>query len=302
LITKMEEKKKYLINECNLYTNNKFKKHYDKLIEYMNEIIKAVIAANEMVCIIDEVGNSKSIDSNIIVELDKCKKQLKKSEKKYKKVGLKLNKLYHEVTKSDKSIREEFEHWRNIWISVIKDIADEKIIEEIVNDKTKRKVGKKVFEKINIICKSYMDIVVGNKKIKELEILNYGRLLENINKNSVNAANKQKIVRLLNETFYLGIISMLFITKYPTRENVGNVDIKSVYNNWIINSICASEVLGKCDELIYKIYQKYFNDNVHEFLSKELNIKNIGMHISFFEELYLAGILLIINFDKATKK
>jgi len=101
---------------------------------------------------------------------------------------------------------------------------------------------------------------------------------------------QSKIIDLLQETFYLGLFTLLYVMHFPTRQKISSVDLTQVFRKWEFDAIAPSNVLGRMDQGITDIFQVYYNLHIQPFVKQEFRVGMFGMgrHRRFFLELYLA--------------
>jgi hypothetical protein len=114
---------------------------------------------------------------------------------------------------------------------------------------------------------------------------------------------QNKTIESLQKTFYFGLFTHLYIMRFRTRGKIASIDLTSVFAKWEVDAIAPSHVLGKLPPGIIELFQAYYTSSIEPLLRNELKIGRIriGKHRRFFYELYLAGFLLGLECDMATK-
>jgi len=198
----------------------------------------------------------------------------------------------------------QFNRWTNLWIdvasNVIADVAD---IRAELGARDKLRLAALVFERVELECIAFMRIVIGESRSVTSEGVCYNRLTE-VPIQQMSRELQSKTIDLLQETFYLGLFTQLYACSFPTREKISSVDLAQVFRKWMVDAIAPSHVLGKMDRLITDIFQVYFSAHIEPLLKQEFRVGmfGLGRHMQFFRELYLAGFLLGLECDMATKQ
>ncbi|MFC1509494.1 hypothetical protein ACFL60_07410 [Candidatus Omnitrophota bacterium] len=165
-----------------------------------------------------------------------------------------------------------------------------------------------VFKRVEPECITFMRIVIGESRSmtyadsRSREVLCYNRLLK-IPIQQMSRELQGKTIDLLQETFCLGLFTQLYAIGFPTREKISTVDLSQVFQKWMVDAISPSHVLGKMDRTITDIFEFYFRVHIEPFIKQEFRVGffGLGRHMGFFRELYLAGFLLGLECDMATK-
>ena len=123
----------------------------------------------------------------------------------------------------------------------------------------------------------------------------------------VNPDVKARINELLEETFYLGVFSHLYLWKFETRNISQNVDRAQLFQNWQIDAISADYVMGYYGDpenpVLMNLWEYHYQTYVMLVLESNLNLSPFqeGVFKSYFRNLYIAGALLVMDYDLSTK-
>jgi hypothetical protein len=207
-------------------------------------------------------------------------------------------------------IQEDFTHWSKLWKSFASMIITPDSFSRILTTDKETEV-QLVYEKIKPICKEFVNIVIGNcesRYFPEMTIaVCYNRLLKGEKINNLHEEKRELIIKLLQDTFYLGIFSHLYCCNFPTRELVEKVDINRLQESWEFDAIQPTTVMGYYGDpknpILMDIWKYHFENEVANVIKQQFNIGAfaMGKHRQFFKSLYIAGALLVMSFDLATK-
>lgn len=208
------------------------------------------------------------------------------------------------------TIQEDFAHWSKLWKSYASKIITPDSLSRILTTDKEREV-KLVYENIKPICKEFINIVIGNcesRYFPEVTIaVCYSRLLKGERINNLHEEQRRLIIKLLQEAFYLGIFSHLYCFHFPTRELVDKVDINRLQKSWEIDTIEPTTVMGYYGDpknpILMDVWKYHFETEVLNVIKQQFNIGffAMGKHRQFFKSLYIAGALLVMSHDLATK-
>ena len=208
------------------------------------------------------------------------------------------------------TIQEDFAHWSKLWKSFASKIINPDSLSRILTTDKEREV-KLVYENIKPICKEFINIVIGNCESRYLPEVTiavcYNRLLKGEKINNLHEEQRELIIKLLQEAFYLGIFSQLYCFHFPTRELVEKVDINRLQESWEIDAIEPTTVMGYYGDpknpILMDIWKYHFETEVSNVIKQQFNIGffAMGKHRQFFKSLYIAGALLVMSHDLATK-
>lgn len=208
------------------------------------------------------------------------------------------------------TIQEDFAHWSKLWKSFASKIITPDSFSRILATDKEREV-KLVYENIKPICKEFINIVIGDcesRYFPEVTIaVCYNRFLKRKKIINLHEEQRELIIKLLQEAFYLGIFSHLYCCHFPTREFVEKVDINRLQESWEIDTIEPTTVMGYYGDpknpILMDIWKYHFETEVSNVIKQQFNIGffAMGKHRQFFRSLYIAGALLVMSFDLATK-
>lgn len=210
----------------------------------------------------------------------------------------------------------EFETWSQFWISTVSNYSQESLKQpQSANQfitSEKKQIANLVFDYLKPVCINFLNIVVGSaepsyaKKISQGVCIN--RLLGKKALHLLPPQSSQAISQLLQETFYLGVLTHLYFFTFPTRELYGKVNIPQLQQKWEIDAIAADSVMGYYGDpknpMCIELWEYHFNSKVITTLKSHIKIGFFGggKYKAFFKNTYLAGALLIMNYDLSTKR
>ena len=210
----------------------------------------------------------------------------------------------------------EFEKWSQFWISTASNYAQEKLkqpqsVNQLVTSE-KKQIANLVFDYLKPVCINFLNIVVGSaessyaKEVSEGVCIN--RLLGEKAIHLLPPESSQSISQLLQETFYLGVFTHLYFFTFPTRELCENVNIPQLQQKWEIDAIAADSVMGYYGDpknpMCVELWEFHFNSKGFNTLKSLVKIGFFGggKYKAFFKNIYIAGALLIMNYDLSTKR
>lgn len=213
-------------------------------------------------------------------------------------------------------IAHDFETWSQFWISTTSRYAQASLkqpqsVDQFVTTE-KRRIANLVFDYIKSICMNFLDIVVGKAESPYAEEVSQGvcinRLLGKKALHLLPSQSSQTISQLLQETFYLGVFTQLYFFTFPTRECYERVNIPELQQKWEIDAIAADSVMGYYGDpknpMCMELWEYHFETKVLNELKNHVKIGlfGSGKYQAFFRNIYLAGALLVMDFDLSTKK
>jgi hypothetical protein len=208
----------------------------------------------------------------------------------------------------------DYETWSQFWISTTSHYAKaylkqpQSVDQFVTSDK--RRIASLVFDYIKPICINFLDIVVGNAESIYYKNLSQGvcinRLLGGGGLHLLSSQSSQTISQLLQETFYLGVFTHLYCCTFPTREFCNKVNILQLQQKWEIDAIAADHVIndyGAPDPMLMNLWEYHFDTKVINALKNHVKMGffKAGKYKSFFRNIYLAGALLVMDYDLSTK-
>jgi len=202
------------------------------------------------------------------------------------------------------SIDTAFSKYTRLWISIADPLIDSPSLEEDLVRLGKTRVAKTVFEALYGLCRDFIAVVTGDRQSHISEGVCYNRLLKENRIQGLADPTRKKTKRLLRESFYLGVMTHLYVFTFPTRDRIPTLDLESIRAKWELESIAPSHVLGQLDRLITDIGESHFASSVAPFIKQAFGVGMfaMGKHRAFFRELFHAGILLCMKCDLATKQ
>ena len=201
----------------------------------------------------------------------------------------------------------QFNRWTDFWIGVAsKVIADFPDLKAELESRDKIRLAGLVFQRVEPECIAFMRLVIGQSSQSSPSWgVCYNRLAK-VPIQEMPGQMQSKTIDILEETFYLGLFTQLYGCSFPTRDMISSVNLEQVLRKWRVDAIAPSHVLGKMDRFprITDIFQVHFNAHIEPLLKQEfrLGMFGVGRHRRFFLELYLAGFLLGMECDMATKQ
>ena len=210
----------------------------------------------------------------------------------------------------------EFETWSQFWISTTSHYSQESLkqpqsVNQFVTSKKKR-IANLVFDYLKPVCINFLNIVVGRAESSYAKEVSQGvcinRLLGEKTLHLLPPQSPQIISQLLQETFYLGVFTHLYFFTFPTRELCEKVNIPQLQQKWEIDAISADSVMGYYGDpknpICIELWEYHFNSKVINTLKSHIKIGffGAGKYKAFFKNTYIAGALLIMNYDLSTKR
>ena len=209
----------------------------------------------------------------------------------------------------------DYATWSQFWISTTSHYAKASLkqpqsVDQFVTG-DKNRIASIVFDYIKPICINFLDIVVGkaeslyNKGVSQGVCIN--RLLGEKPLHLLPHQSSQTISQLLQETFYLGVFTHLYFFTFPTREFCNKVNIPQLQQKWEIDAIAADSVMGYYGDpknpMCMKLWEYHFETKVINTLKDHVKIGlfGAGKCKAFFRNIYLAGALLVMDYDLSTK-
>jgi hypothetical protein len=208
-----------------------------------------------------------------------------------------------------------FEIWSQFWISTTSHYAQTYLkqpqsVNQFVTAEKKR-IAELVFNYLKPVCINFLNIVVGMAKSSYAKEVSQGvcinRLLGKQSLNLLPSQSSQTISQLLQETFYLGVFTHLYFFIFPTRELCEKVSIQQLQKKWEIDAIAADHVMGYYgnpnDPICMELWEYHFNSKVINTLKSHIKIGFFGegKYKAFFRNIYIAGALLVMEYDLSTK-
>jgi len=208
---------------------------------------------------------------------------------------------------------DSFEKWSNFWMTNAgKEIFDPNDLNKGITPEKKR-VARNVYNLLSPICADYLRIVTcepsGSGVVPEVrEAMCINRLLGKYSLPNLPNDVSQHIRELLKETFYLGVFTHLYLMNFPTREQSENVNFLLLNRKWQIDAIAADYEMGYYGDpknpMCMELWEYHFDTTVNNALKNHVKIGlfGAGKYKAFFRNIYLAGALLVMDYDLSTKK
>ncbi len=197
-----------------------------------------------------------------------------------------------------------FEHWTERWISTASSfIVDVSDLRHELESRDKLRIAEMVYDHLLLACTDFLDFVTGKVQDNTSEGICYNRLLP-LPIQSLASQVRDEVINLLNTSFYMGVMTQLFLFDFPTRDKIPSVEIDSIIPGWRLDAIVASNVVGKMPPVINDIAERHFRESVEPFLKKSFSvgILRMGRHKAFHREVFYAGLLLVMECDMASKR
>lgn len=210
----------------------------------------------------------------------------------------------------------EFETWSQFWISTTSHYAQSSLKQPqpvnqfVISDK--KRIANIVFDYIKPICINFLNIVVGKAESSYAEEVSQGLCINRLlGKNALHLLppqSSQAISQLLQETFYLGVFTQLYFFTFPTREFCEKINISQLQQKWEIDAIAADSVMGYYGDpknpMCMELWEYHFKTKVINTLKNHIKLGffGTGKYKAFFRNIYLAGALLVMDYDLSTKR
>ena len=210
----------------------------------------------------------------------------------------------------------EYETWSQFWISTTSHYAlvslkQPQSVNEFVTPE-KNQIANLVFNYIKPICINFLNIVVGTAKSSYAEEVSQSvcinRLLGKKALHFLPHQTSETISQFLQETFYLGVFTHLYFFAFPTREFCEKVNIQQLQQKWEMDAIAADSVMGYYgypkNPMCMELWEYHFETKVNNALKNHVKIGffGVGKYKAFFRNIYLAGALLVMDYDLSTKR
>lgn len=160
--------------------------------------------------------------------------------------------------------------------------------------------------------KVYFDILVGIRREEYPNMLSMcfpQRFLGIKNTLDLGMRDTLYIEEILQNCFYFGLLFHLFYMSFPTRNNYGKVNYKTIIADWLPDTLVANIQLrnynNEADGFPEKCFMAYFTNikDYENILKSEFKIGFFkrGLAFSFLKNVFYSGILFGICFDLGTK-
>lgn len=203
-----------------------------------------------------------------------------------------------------------FNELTDCWLAIAANFAIKNELKAHIDNKFE--LSKKIYEYLCPVISRLNETVLGQTDQHYGKNLSYGlninRLLKSKSIDIVNPQSAENLTELIMETFSFGILTQLYLFHFPTREKYSFVELYKLEKEWIVDAVAADYVMGyygdKQNPICINILDLQFKEKIRRLLKHEfkINIFRMGSFRSFFRNLYIAGALLAMNCDRATKK
>mgnify|MGYP006424154205 CR=1 FL=1 len=202
-----------------------------------------------------------------------------------------------------------FERLTEEWLSLASKFATKIELESHISNKIG--ISNRIYNHLESVISRFMETAIG-ESVNYYEpnlshAIDIKRLLPKINC-ILNSSERQYVSEIISNTFLYGILTQLYLHHFPTRDKYLGVHSIELENKWIIDAVAADVIMGyygdKNNPICMNIFELQFKDNVKSFLKGKfkINMFRMGKFHSYFRNLYIAGALLIMDCDLATKK
>lgn len=180
-------------------------------------------------------------------------------------------------------------------------------------NRDKLPVARTVFEILHPECAEFLLIVSGDfstppsmhSDFPDNPIVNGMCFTKRFLGTPVSENVSEKLFEVIGKVFFFGLILHLTAMAFPTRSNTEKVDCSALVREWIVEALIANRIMKsyvKDAPLVMSVYRYLFQSEIEPFLKSDLNLGwwKRGKCESFFENLFLAGALLGMQFDMKT--
>lgn len=197
-----------------------------------------------------------------------------------------------------------------LWKSLAEQFAIREELENFIQQKSV--LSEAMFKYLEPISSRFLEIVLGNAEscyspyVSKALCIN--RLLKSNPLEVLPPEVSEIISDRLRETFYLGMLTQLYLMNFPSRDQFRHVDLAGLEQKWEIDAITADIIMGyygeRSNPICMDIWTCHFSKQVQPLLKQHLRIGRfrIGKFKSFFRNLYIAGALLVMDCERATKQ
>jgi len=112
---------------------------------------------------------------------------------------------------------------------------------------------------------------------------------------------------LIENTFFLGLMCHLLLNKFPSRDNVKQVDMDTLARLWgqraLVADITMKAYSRDLNNLPVRIFESYFTSDIEPTLKKKLKLGfwKVGKCRSYFRNLFFSGAFFGMQVDLLTK-
>ena len=177
----------------------------------------------------------------------------------------------------------------------------------------KKKLAKIVFGNVRSKCEMFIAMVEGLIEGSEIGFpeIERGmcfprRFLKQTSTAALPDALRVTIDTIIEQTFFLGLMCHLFLAEYPTRADVEQVNMETLFHKWVPQALVADRHLkgyGRhLNELPTRAFESYYNRTIQPALKGQfrLGFWNRTRCESYFNNLFSSGVVLGMYFDLMT--
>jgi hypothetical protein len=210
-----------------------------------------------------------------------------------------------------------FNEISKLFEDTMKSISDPSTWNRLLSEEQKNLINlaNLVFEKVKTKCEVFLDICKGLKKGYDLGSPGIedafcfpSRFLKVPSISNLIAENRVILEEILENTFFLGIVSYLRMLNFPTRSDLESINLNDLFNKWGVDAVIANNLMKSFDDksngLFSIIIKSYYKAKVEPILKERFRFGfwNLGKCDSYFGNLFFAGSLLAVQFDLMTRK
>jgi len=172
-----------------------------------------------------------------------------------------------------------------------------------------------VFDKVKSKCDLFLGIVRGTNKGNEIghpgierAMCFPSRFLKKPSTIDLPDTLRMLIDDVIDSTFYLGLISHLYLHTFPTRSNVERIDIDNLIYKWGLQALIADRLMKtyskKANDLPRRVFESYYYSKIEPILKKQLKVGFWirGQCRSYLRNLFFSGARLGMLFDLMTSE
>jgi hypothetical protein len=208
--------------------------------------------------------------------------------------------------KNNSNIENLYDSVSKEWLSIAKECYENHDLYNHVN--SNQELLKGLFMYLENIAKEFLKYVTSpeiNHKSEGFNyVLGFNRIAEEYN------TNNQETVKIYKQhlelTLYLGMLTHINTSTFPTRNMFKQVDLNQIKKEWFVNAICADVEMNGYDHgnpVSRCIFKQYYVNRIKPSIQDDLKIGSIkmGKVDAYFWNLFLAGVFLVFVCDLATK-
>jgi len=179
-----------------------------------------------------------------------------------------------------------------------------------------KRLAELVFNKVKSKCEIFLAMVkgpIGSSGIGDTEIERAMRVMcfpvRYLNQPSTAAMPDGPgvvIEDIIEETFFLGLMCHLGLTKFPTRSDVQIVDMDALFDKWILSTLISDTKMRTYDKEYGRVpshlFESLYRSNIEPVLKEQFGFGfwKRGKSRTFFRNLFFAGACLGMHCDLMT--